>query len=162
MGARTSPCRPQSTLFRLSVPASHPAHPHSQSAGPAMCMQASCHSARLAAAQQHAAGQDEGFAWIGPFGNQRRYSYIPSGSPPLDKRKMQQGCVTQILARGVACEMLGDRHLDAHRYLRDSVIHSMCRIHVCMCGEVFCTSPGCPRKVPPAWCSVFRSKIPNT
>ena len=27
----------------------------------------------------------------------------PLPSPPLDKRKMQHGCVTQILARGVAC-----------------------------------------------------------
>ena len=74
MGARTPPCRPQSTLFRLSIP--------TQSAGPA-CMQASSLSARLAAAsaQQHAASQDEGFAWIGPFGNQRRYRYIPSPLP---------------------------------------------------------------------------------
>ena len=119
MGARTSPCRPQSTLFRLSIP--------TQSAAPA-CMQASTHSARLAAAaaQQHAASQDEGFAWIGAFGNQRRYRYIPS---PLPAPRQTQDAAWLRHTNSCAWRGVWDRHTNAHRYVHGCVL-GMYRIQI--------------------------------
>ena len=107
MGARTSPCRPQSTLFRLSVPAcrraSHPTY-----ASPLNPPgQRACKPLAILPVLQQRSNMPQ--ARMRDLPGSVRSATRGDVTPPrpLDKRKMQHGCVTQILAHGVACEMLG-------------------------------------------------------